>query len=196
MRGQWNRQFFLNDHPIILEIGCGKGEYTIGLGRAFPEKNFIGIDIKGEGLWKGAKEALEAGLDNIAFLRIQVERIRHFFSENEVDAIWLTFPDPQLQLSRERKRLTSRRFLDLYQGILKPHGIIHLKTDSRPLFDFTLEMIRQEGHQLLLHTFDLYKDDQVEIHGVKDIQTYYEAKYLEQGLPIHYLQFQLKQPGT
>jgi tRNA (guanine-N7-)-methyltransferase len=196
MRGQWNRQYFRNDHPIILEIGCGKGEYTVGLGRAFPENNFIGIDIKGERLWKGAKEALEAGLDNIAFLRIQAERIQHFFVENEVDAIWLTFPDPQLQQSRERKRLTSNRFLDLYQKILKPDGIIHLKTDSRSLFDYTLEMIQQGGHTLLQHTFDLYQDDQVEVHGVKDIQTYYESMYLEQGLPIHYLQFQLKQPGT
>lgn len=192
MRGQWNKEFFNNDHPITLEIGCGKGEYTIGLAQAFPERNFIGIDIKGERLWRGAKTALEQGLQNVAFLRIQAERINHFFAEQEVSEIWITFPDPQPQESRIRKRLVYPAFLDRYRRLLLPQGLIHLKTDNRFFFDYALQTIEEQGHELLQHTFDLYHDPAIEEHGVKDIQTYYERKYLEEGLPIHYLQFRLK----
>lgn len=191
LRGNWCRDYFSNNHPIVLEIGCGKGEYTLGLAQAFAGKNFIGIDIKGDRLWKGAKAALQLGLQNVAFLRIQAERINHFFAENEVSEIWITFPDPQLQETRKRKRLTGPEFLERYSRIINNQGIIHLKTDNRFLFDFTLETIREANHHLLAHTFNLYADDHLETHGLKDIQTHYETKYLQEGLPIHYLQFRL-----
>lgn len=191
LKGQWNEKFFMNDNPIILEVGCGKGEYTTGLGTKFPGHNFIGIDIKGERLWKGAREALDSGLLNVAFLRIQAERINHFFSENEVSGIWLTFPDPQLQGSRSRKRLSSPDFLMRFEKILKSDGLIHLKTDNRALFDYTLYIIKQQGHILGQHTYDLYNSNDITEEGVKEINTYYEAIYLKKGLPIHYLQFRL-----
>ena len=152
-RGRWNELFFHNDHPIVLELGCGKGEYTVGLGRLFPEKNFIGIDIKGARMWTGAKASLEAGMTNIAFLRTNIELISHFFAPGEVSEIWITFPDPQMK--KVNKRLTSTRFMRLYREILADNGQIHLKTDSDFLFTYTREMIKANQLPVLFETNDL-----------------------------------------
>jgi len=190
-KGVWNEDFFKNDNPILLEIGCGKGEYTLGLAKQYPEKNFIGIDIKGDRIWKGAKEALEEGLYNVAFLRIQAERINYFFDKNEISGIWITFPDPQPRDSRKKKRLTSQQFIKRYQAILKPYSPIHLKTDSRELFDYTREVIRNEGHTLIYASADIYNEAHLPEPLLLKIQTYYEEKFLGKGLPIHYLKFHL-----
>lgn len=192
LRGQWNRAFFRNDHPIVLEIGCGKGEYTTGLARACPTMNFIGIDIKGDRLFRGAREALEEGLFNVAFLRIQAERIQYFFDKEEVSGIWLTFPDPQLRGSRRKKRLTSPQFLDRYRNILKDQAPIHLKTDNASLYEYTLETISSGGHALEFASADLYHDERLDEPMLTAIQTYYEEKFLAEGMPIHYLRFHLQ----
>ncbi len=191
-KGKWNSDFFRNDYPIILEIGCGKGEYTVGLARTYPEHNFIGIDIKGDRIWKGAKDALEEGIYNAAFLRIQAERINYFFEPNEVSGIWITFPDPQPRGSRMKKRLTSPQFLKRYQDILKPDSLIHLKTDNKELFEFTLDIIQAEGHMLIFSSYDLYNERKIPEPLLLDIQTYYENMYLDKGIPIKYLSFKLK----
>ncbi len=192
LKGNWSAGHFGNSFPIILELGCGKGEYALELARTSPEKNFIGIDIKGERLWKGAKTALEEGLTNLAFLRIQAERINHFFGPDEVSGIWLTFPDPQPRKPRRKKRLTSPAFLDRYQRILVKGSPIHLKTDNKDLFEYTLEVVRENNHKLLTYTDDLYnKGTNINEPLVKEIQTYYEKIYLSQNLPIHYLKFLL-----
>lgn len=193
LRGNWSTLFFRNNHPIILEIGCGKGEYTLGLARAHPTKNFIGIDIKGDRIYRGAKDALEEGLHNVAFLRIQAERIGWFFDQNEVSGIWLTFPDPQLRGSRRKKRLTSPQFLARYRQILKPEAPIHLKTDNRVLFDYSLEVIAEENHHLICQSSNLYHDEAFASTLLTTIQTYYEKKFLAENLPIHYLKFHLRQ---
>lgn len=190
-KGKWDESFFRNSNPLILEIGCGKGEYTIGLGSAFPDKNFIGIDIKGDRIWKGATEAMDKVLLNVAFLRIQAEHINSFFDTAEVSGIWLTFPDPQPRKVREKKRLSSPWFLKRYEKLLKPGGLIHLKTDDRSLYEYTLEVIRRGGHNLEFHTDHLYEDPSVEEHPLKAIQTFYEKKFLEEGKPIHYIRFSL-----
>lgn len=190
-RGTWNSHFFGNDNPIVLEIGCGKGEYTLGLARNYPEKNFIGIDIKGDRIWKGAKEALEESLHNVAFLRIQAERINYFFDQDEVSEIWITFPDPQPRESRKKKRLSSKQFLERYRSILKPYSPIHLKTDSREFFDFTLEVIREGGHTLIFAADNMYSQKNIPEPLLLTIQTYYENMFLSKGLPIHYLKFRL-----
>jgi tRNA (guanine-N7-)-methyltransferase len=192
LRGQWGKVFFRNDHPLILEIGCGKGEYTIGLAKAYPTQNFIGIDIKGDRIYRGAAEALETGIHNVAFLRIQAERIQYFFDQNEISGIWLTFPDPQLRGSRRKKRLTSPQFLDRYRQILKPLAPIHLKTDNRLLYDYTLDVIRDMNHQLVSATDNLYANSKPDHPLLTSIQTYYEKKFLASGLPIHYLKFHLR----
>mgnify|MGYP000849147026 FL=1 len=161
MKGKWNSNFFKNDHPIVLELGCGKGEYAVGLARKYPNKNFIGIDIKGARMWTGAKESLQSGMKNVAFLRTTIELITHFFSPGEVSEIWITFPDPQMK--KVRKRLTSTRFMELYRTILKPNGIIHLKSDSNFLFTYTCEMVKVNHYPVIFQTEDLYhsglKDD-------------------------------------
>lgn len=189
MKGKWNEQFFKNDHPIVLELGCGKGEYTVGLGEKYPGKNFIGIDIKGARMWRGCKTSNENQMANVAFLRTHIQFINNFFAENEISEIWVTFPDPQLQ--KVNKRLTSPRFLGYYKKILKPDGIIHLKTDSQELYDYTLnEVIIPEKHKLIHHFDDLYGSDFKD--DVIGIQTFYESMFLQQGKKITYLQFQLK----
>lgn len=193
-KGRWNEAFFQNDRPIVLEMGCGKGEYTVALARKYPEVNFIGIDIKGERIWKGARHALQEGIDNAAFLRIQAERINYFFAPDEVSGIWITFPDPQLQLSREKKRLTSPRFLQRYAAILKPTSPIHLKTDSNDLYEYTLEVINELGHTLHYHTADLYEKGNVDEPLIKAIQTHYESIFRAKAIPIKYLRFSLKTP--
>lgn len=191
LRGKWGRDFFKNDRPIILEVGCGKGEYTVGLARAYPESNCIGIDIKGDRIWTGAKEALKEGIPNAAFLRMQAERLTYMFAEGEVSEIWISFPDPQTRESRRKKRLTSPQFLERYRQVIKPGGPIHLKTDSRMLFEYTLDIIRDGGHKLGFSTTDLYSEKGLEEPLIQQVRTYYENIFLEQGLPIHYLRFSL-----
>ncbi len=187
MQGKWNEMFFGNNHPIVLELGCGKGEYTVSLARLFPEKNFIGVDIKGARLWTGAKDAHLSGLKNVAFLRTNVEMINHFFGPNEVDEIWLTFPDPQMK--KLTKRLTATNFMALYQQFVKPEGLIHLKTDSNFMYTYTQEMIKVNGYAVNQNIADLYA--QSEIGKVLSIKTYYEQQWLGRGLTIKYLQFVL-----
>jgi len=190
-KGKWNEVFFRNDKPVILEVGCGKGEYTTGLARVFPGANFIGIDIKGDRIWKGAKEALSEGLHNVAYLRIQAEHINIFFGENEISGIWLTFPDPQPRKARTKKRLTSPWFLERYRKLLKPGSPIQLKTDDAGLYAYTLEVIAENKHSLSYHTADLYNDPHLDSFPLKEIQTFYERKFLKEGKPIHYIRFSL-----
>ena len=154
MRGKWGETFFKNNNPIVLELGCGKGEYAVGLARRFPQKNFIGIDIKGARMWSGAKQALEEGIKNVAFLRTHIELIDRFFAPGEVSEIWITFPDPQMK--KVRKRLTSTRFMELYQQILTPDGLIHLKSDSPFMYTYTCEMVKANGYPVQIATDDLY----------------------------------------
>jgi tRNA (guanine-N7-)-methyltransferase len=187
LKGNWNRLFFKNENPIVLELGCGKGEYTIGLARRFPKMNFIGIDIKGSRMWKGARTALSEHLDNVAFLRTHIEMIHSFFGENEIEAIWVTFPDPQLK--KKRKRLTSSRFLNTYGGFLKKGGLVHLKTDSTVLYQYTIDLAKFNRLPVKINTRDLYHSGiDSDILG---IQTFYERQFLDQGMKITYLCFEL-----
>lgn len=185
MRGRWNELFFKNDHPIVLELGCGKGEYTVGLGRLFPEKNFIGVDIKGARMWSGAKESLESGMTNVAFLRTSIELIAQFFAPGEVSEIWITFPDPQMK--KVRKRLTSTRFMALYQQILTPDGLIHLKSDSPFMYTYTCEMVKANGYPVQVATDDLYHSGIAD--DILEIKTFYEQQWLERGMNIKYIRF-------
>ncbi len=189
MKGKWNRSFFKNEHPVVLELGCGKGEYTVGLAKKFPEKNFIGMDVKGARLWRGLKTSHDEGMTNVAFLRTRIELIEFFFGKNEVDEIWITFPDPQIKASREKKRLTAPLFLNRYLSFLKPNGIIHLKTDALLLYDYTLEIIAKNGHKLLYANEDIYHSD-LKNEAVQ-IQTFYEQKWLANNTPIRYIKFSL-----
>lgn len=186
LKGKWH-QFFNNNNPIVLELGCGKGEYTVELAQLFPNKNFIGIDIKGARMWTGAKLSLEKGLNNVAFLRTNIELIQHFFDTNEVAEIWITFPDPQMK--KVRKRLTSTYFMQRYQQILKPNGLIHLKTDSPFLYTYTSLMVQYNQYPIVFRTADLYHSNWV--NELLSIKTYYEKQWLERGLSIKYIQFEL-----
>ncbi|MEM9361637.1 MAG: tRNA (guanosine(46)-N7)-methyltransferase TrmB [Bacteroidota bacterium] len=186
-KGKW-RDFFKNANPLVLELGCGKGEYSVGLAQRNPAKNYIGIDIKGARFWRGAKSALEINLPNVAFLRTQIELIDYLFAEDEVDEIWITFPDPQIKYKRTKHRMTNPVFLNKYQQILKPNGCIHLKTDSEFLHGYTLGILQGLGHEILYSNHDVYKNEGCP-EEVLDIQTFYENQYLEKGKPITYLQF-------
>jgi tRNA (guanine-N7-)-methyltransferase len=187
MKGQW-RSFFKNDHPLVLELACGRGEYTVALAAMFPQKNFIGVDVKGNRIYLGAKKAQDSGLANAAFLRTQIEMIDQYFSAGEVDEIWITFPDPQLRTSKAKKRLTHPRFLRLYQQCLKPGGSIHLKTDSPALHIFTSLVIEKYGLILKEESDDIYSRP----HAPElDIKTHYESLDIAQSKKIHYLHFQL-----
>ena len=189
LKGKWHDEFFKNKGDIVVEMGCGKGEYTLGLARKFPEKNFIGVDIKGARMWRGLKTAAEEGLKNVAFIRTRIELIPFYFAKDEVSEIWITFPDPQIRAIKEKKRLTSHRFLSKYHQFLKPEGIIHLKTDALLLYDFTLEVIKKGGHRLLYANEDIYGNG---LKGdVTQIQTFYEKKWMEYDTPIKYLKFSL-----
>lgn len=188
-KGKWGEFYFKNSNPIILELGCGKGEYTVGLGQRETNKNFIGIDLKGNRIWVGAKQALDNKMQNVAFLRMRIDNIETAFAQNEVEEIWITFPDPQPQKPRERKRLTFIRFLEKYKSILKPNGIIHLKTDSRFFYEYTLQVIKENNFQLLDFTNDLYNDNTKPREKVKGIKTYYEKLFSEKGFKINYLCF-------
>ena len=195
MKGRWREMFFHNDNPIVLELGCGKGEYAVGLARMFPNINFIGVDIKGARMWTGAKQALQEQLPNVAFLRTNIEIIDRFFGEDEVQEIWLTFSDPQMK--NARKRLTSTYFLQRYRHFLNDKGLVHLKTDSNFLFTYTKEMALHNGLTPEVCTEDLYNDSQLDeaTMNILNIRTYYESMWLERGLNIRYMKFRLPKDG-
>jgi len=191
LKGNWNKEVFKNNQPIVLELGCGKGEYTVGLAKKFPNKNFIGIDIKGARFWRGAKTAVDETLPNVAFMRTQIELIESVFAANEVDEIWITFPDPQIKYKRTKHRLTNAAFLQRYKNVLKPEGIMNLKTDSEFMHGYTLGLLHGEGHEVLYANHNIYKNEGAP-EEVTSIQTFYESQYLEQNKPITYIKFKIK----
>jgi len=193
LKGNWNKDFFKNDKPIVLELGCGKGEYTVGLAEKFPDKNFIGIDIKGARFWKGAKSAVESEMNNVAFIRTQIELVDYAFAENEVSEIWITFPDPQIKFKRTKHRLTHPEMLRKYHHVLNEKGIVHLKTDSEFLHGYTHGVIQMEGHEVLLCNHNIYNPDNHEIpEEVTGIKTFYEQMFLKENKNITYIRFALK----
>ena len=196
MQGRWREDYFHNNHPIVLELGCGKGEYTVGLARMFPEINFIGVDIKGARMWTGATQALQEELRNVAFLRTNIEIIERFFAPGEVQEIWLTFSDPQMK--NPRKRLTSTFFMERYRKFLIDGGIVHLKTDSNFLFTYTRLMVEKNQLPLLICTDDLYHYENLDeaTRQILSIHTYYENMWIERGINIKYMKFQLPLEGT
>lgn len=187
MKGRWNELFFKNDNPIVLELGCGKGEYAVSLAKMMPEKNFLGIDIKGSRMWKGAKEAFNEGIDNVGFLRTSIEIIDKFFAKDEVSEIWITFPDPQMK--NTRKRLTATNFLEKYRKFLQPEGTIHLKCDSNFMYEYTIEMAKLNGFLPVTNTADLYNSPI--LNDVLSIQTFYEKQWRERGIDIKYFAFRI-----
>lgn len=189
LKGAWRRDFFRNDRPICLELGCGRGEYTVALGQRNPETNYLGVDIKGARMWRGAKTATEEGLKNVGFVRTRIEFIDSFFAEGEVDEIWITFPDPQLKKGRAKKRLTSPLFLALYAGFLKPDGVVHLKTDSKHLHEYTRAVIETNGLTVEACNADIYGTGMAD--ETLSVKTAYESRYLKEGLPITYICFRL-----
>jgi tRNA (guanine-N7-)-methyltransferase len=191
MKGKWRSAFFGNEHPIVLELGCGRGEYTIGLAQGHPDKNFIGVDIKGARMWTGAKQALDFHLKNAAFLRTRIDFLEHCFERDEVDEIWLTFPDPQPQKSRERKRLVNPRFLDIYRKVLRPGGILHLKTDSPGLFEYAVAVVQAQGLEIIHRFDDLYRQCPGELSELTGIKTWYERLFSGKGETIRYISFRL-----
>ena len=186
-KGKWNDEFFRRSNPITLELGCGKGEYTVGLAKAHPDRNYIGVDIKGARMWKGAKEVEENNMDNAAFLRTEIEMIGQFFSSGEVDEIWITFPDPQMQ--KARKRLTSSRFLNSYRAFLRPGGVVNLKTDSPFLYEYTRRLVKLNGFEILTDTDDLYGSGLAD--PVSSIKTFYEQQWLSRGKTIKLISFRI-----
>ena len=194
LKGKWRTEVFKNQNPIVLELGCGKGEYSVGLAKSFPEKNFIGIDIKGARFWFGAKEAVEKNLNNVAFLRTQIELVDCFFDHDEVDEIWITFPDPQIKYRRTKHRMTHPDFLDRYKKILKKDGIVHLKTDSEFLHGYTLGLLQGQGHEIISAHHDIYGAPEYEPGTplLREIKTYYEGLFSAKGKTITYLKFRIK----
>ena len=188
LKGNWNRNFFKNENPIVLELGCGKGEYSVNLATMFPEKNFLGIDIKGARFWRGAKTALVEKINNVGFLRTQIELVDCIFDENEVDEIWITFPDPQIKYKRTKHRMTNPDFLNKYKKILKPNGMVHLKTDSEYMHGYTLGLLEGLGLTIEYAHHDVYGTTNAP-KEVTDIQTYYESQYLAINKKITYLRF-------
>jgi len=188
LRGNWNRLAFKNSNPIVVELGCGKGEYTVGLAKMFPEKNFIGIDIKGARFWKGAKTSLSEKINNVVFVRTQIELIENIFLMDEISEIWITFPDPQIKYKRTKHRLVNINFLNRYKNILIKGGIINLKTDSDFLHGYLIGLIQGMGHEIIYSNHDIYNSSEVPIEATA-IQTYYESLYLAEGKPITYLKF-------
>lgn len=193
LKGKWKKEIFKNENPIVLELGCGKGEYSVGLAKSFPKKNFIGIDIKGARFWFGAKEAVENNINNVAFLRTQIELVDYFFEENEVDEIWITFPDPQIKYRRTKHRLTHPDFLNRYKKILKPGGIIHLKTDSEFLHGYTLGLLQGLGYEILTAHHDIYGAPEYEPNTplLREVRTYYEELFSAKGKTITYIKFRI-----
>lgn len=192
LRGKWNKEFFKNDNPIVLELGCGKGEYTIGLGKKFPKTNFIGVDIKGARLWRGSKTVEEKNMKNTGFLRTQIELIDLAFDPGEVSEIWITFPDPQIKFRRKKHRLTHPDFLARYKKILKPGGFIHLKTDSEFLHGYTCGIVEMNDYKVEVSNHDIYNRSTHDLPDyLYDIQTHYEKLFLNEGKKITYIKFQL-----
>lgn len=189
-RGNWNSEYFKNNNEITVELGCGKGEYTVGLAERFQDRNFIGVDIKGARIWRGLKNSEENSINNVAFIRSRINLIEYMFAENEVNDIWITFPDPHPMTSKERRRLTSPRFIERYYKVLVPGGTINLKTDNIIFFEYTLDVIKEYGHELLYSTYDVYGEENDNV--LTDIQTFYEKKWLRNGTKIKYLKFRLK----
>ncbi len=187
LKGKWNTEFFKNDNPIVLELGCGKGEYAVGMAKKFADRNFIGVDIKGARMWTGAKQSVQEGIANVAFLRTSIELISSFFEAGEVSEIWITFPDPQMQ--KVNKRLTSTRFMQLYRQILKDGGLVHLKTDSPFLYAYTDAMVRLNGFTTEINTDDLYHSGLAD--DILEIRTFYERQWLARGLTIKYINWHL-----
>lgn len=185
LKGNWSKEFFKNDNPIVLELGCGKGEYTVGLAKQNPDINYIGIDIKGARMWRGARTALDDGMKNVAFIRTRIDLINSFFAPGEISEVWITFPDPQHK--KYYKRLTSTRFLGYYQKLLKDNGIVNLKTDSAELHAYTQKVVELNKLETIIDTNDLYNSDIVD--DILSIKTFYEQQFLEQGKPITYIKF-------
>ena len=190
LKGKWRTEFFKNKNPLVLELGCGKGEYTVGLAKRYPNKNFIGIDIKGARFWRGAKTAIEDQMPNAAFIRAQIELIEYLFAENEVDEIWITFPDPQIKYKRTKHRLTNDAFLKRYKHILSDTGVVHLKTDSEFMHGYTLGLLHGQGHEVQYANHDVYHQEGSP-EEVTAIQTFYEQTYLEQNKAITYIRFKI-----
>lgn len=191
IKGQWHTAYFQNTNPIVLELACGRGEYTTGLAAIIPSRNFVGVDVKGDRLWKGAVVAESQGLTNVAFLRAQVELLENFFVAGEAAEIWITFPDPREKDRHEKRRLTHPRYLTVYKNILGPDKLIHFKTDNADLFEYTLQVLKEQPVKDVLYTHDLYHSDLTRFHyGIK---TRYEQKYVADGLNIHYLQFKFSE---
>ena len=189
LKGQWNQQFFKNNNPLVLELGCGKGEYTVGLAKRYPEKNFIGIDIKGARMWRGARTATDNKMDNVGFLRTHIELIHNCFAKGEISEIWITFPDPQIKYRRRKKRLTAPDMLEMYRKVLTYDAIIHLKTDSQFLHGYTLGVIEGYGHKVLDSSYDI--DRQKADNELLKIRTNYEGIFRDKGMTITYIKFQL-----
>ena len=189
LKGKWHKEFFKNDHPIVLELGCGKGEYTVGLAEKFLDKNFIGIDIKGARMWRGARTATDNNMSNVGFLRTQIELIDHCFSKGEVSEIWITFPDPKIKYRRRKKRLTAPDMLEIYRNVLADDAILHLKTDSQFLHGYTLGIIEGYGHKILDSSYDI--DAQKPDDELLKIRTNYEGIFRDKGMTITYIKFQL-----
>lgn len=190
-KGKWNSDFFKNNNPIIVELGCGKGEYTIGLAERNPNINYIGIDVKGARFWRGAKTAVETGMNNVGFVRTQIELIENIFSSHEISEIWITFPDPQIKYKRTKHRMTNSDFLKMYKRILKPEGVVNLKTDSEFMHGYTLGLLHGEGHEVLYSNHNVYKNEGSPSE-VTEIQTFYENQYLEINKAITYIRFKIK----
>ena len=191
LKGNWRQEYFKNDNPLVLELGCGKGEYSVELAKKYPNKNFIGIDIKGARFWRGAKTAIEEQIENVAFIRTQIELVEYVFAKDEVDEIWITFPDPQIKYKRTKHRMTNSEFLKRYKSILKPEGVVNLKTDSEFMHGYTLGLLHGEGHEVIYANNNVYKQEGSP-EEVTSIQTFYESQYLEQNKPITYIRFKIK----
>lgn len=189
LKGKWNEAFFKNNNPIVLELGCGKGEYTVYLAMEDRERNYMGIDIKGARIWKGAKMAVEEHITNAAFLRTKIDFITSFFSEKEIDEIWITFPDPQPK--KARKRLISAMFLSRYQKFLKHNGIVNLKTDNTDLFEYAKEVVKENNLKIIHHSTDVHNTQSEKLKKVRDIKTFYEQQFLSENKKIKYLAFEL-----
>jgi len=194
LKGRWAPSYFENTNPVVLELGCGRGEYSVGLGRAHANHNFVGVDIKGFRIWVGAEQAEQEGLRNVAFLRTEIENIDMHFGTSELAEIWLPFPDPRPKGRDEKRRLTSPRFLELYKKLLQPEGLVRLKTDNKELYLYTLDVLQGVPHKNLAHTDNLYQSPWLADH--ENIQTNFERKYLAKGQPIHYLKFQFSQSNA
>lgn len=189
LKGKWREGFFKNNNPVIVELACGKGEYTVGLAKRYPDKNFIGMDIKGARIWQGLVNAKEQSLHNVAFIRTRIDQIGFYFDKEEIDEIWITFPDPQPRRIKEKKRLTSHQFLARYKPLLKENHIIHLKTDNIIFYDFTMDVIKEGKHHLLYENEDIYNSELD--NEVTQIQTFYEKMWLANGVKIKYLEFRI-----